>query len=98
MEFSDPRYYTIVAVGLLFISVIVCILVENSRFGLALLAIRQNELAAEAAGIDARTWKMRALIVSGHDGRRRRRVVCLRAAGGDAGLRVRACWSPRSRW
>jgi ABC-type branched-subunit amino acid transport system ATPase component len=39
--------------------------VENSRFGLALLALRQNELAAEAAGIDTRTWKMRALIVSG---------------------------------
>ena len=27
-------------------------LVENSRFGLSLLAIRQNELAAEAAGIN----------------------------------------------
>jgi branched-chain amino acid transport system permease protein len=40
-------------------------LVENSRFGLALMAIRQNELAAEAAGIDSRRWKMRALITSG---------------------------------
>src|SRR4029077_4581837 len=39
--------------------------IENSRFGLALLAIRQNELAAEAAGIDARSEKMRSLIVSG---------------------------------
>src|SRR5678809_1188451 len=28
-------------------------------------AIRQNELAAEAAGINARQWKMRSLIVSG---------------------------------
>lgn len=65
LEFADPRYYTFVSTGLLAISVIACILVENSRFGLALLAIRQNELAAEAAGIDARTWKMRALIVSG---------------------------------
>ena len=65
LEFSDPRYYTLVAVGLLAISVFVCILVENSRFGLALLAVRQNELAAEAAGIDSKTWKMRALIVSG---------------------------------
>jgi ABC-type branched-subunit amino acid transport system ATPase component/ABC-type branched-subunit amino acid transport system permease subunit len=65
LEFSDPRFYTIVAVGLLVLSVIACILVENSRFGLALLAIRQNELAAEAAGIDSKTWKMRALIVSG---------------------------------
>jgi len=40
-------------------------IVENSRFGLALLAIRQNELAAEAAGIDTRLWKMRALVTSG---------------------------------
>src|SRR5205807_795301 len=30
-----------------------------------LLAIRQNELAAEAAGINARLWKMRSLVVSG---------------------------------
>ena len=65
LEFTDSRYNTLVAVGLLIVSVFVCILVENSRFGLALLAIRQNELAAEAAGIDSKTWKMRALVVSG---------------------------------
>jgi ABC-type branched-subunit amino acid transport system ATPase component/ABC-type branched-subunit amino acid transport system permease subunit len=65
LEFADTRFYTIAAVGLLVVSVLACILVENSRFGLALLAIRQNELAAEAAGIDSKTWKMRALIVSG---------------------------------
>jgi branched-chain amino acid transport system permease protein len=29
------------------------------------MAIRQNELAAEAAGIDAWRWKMRALVTSG---------------------------------
>ena len=39
--------------------------IENSRFGLALLAIRQNELAAEAAGINSRLWKLRAITVSG---------------------------------
>ena len=65
LEFADPRFYTMTAVGLLAVSVLVCIFVENSRFGLALLAIRQNELAAEAAGIDSKAWKMRALIVSG---------------------------------
>ena len=70
--------------GLLAAGVLVCMLVENSRFGLALLAIRQNELAAEAAGINARQWKMRALVTSRHDRRRRRRALCLRAAGGDA--------------
>ena len=65
LAFTDPWYYTLVAVGLLAMAVMVCILVENSRFGLALLAVRQNELAAEAAGIDSKAWKMRALIVSG---------------------------------
>jgi ABC-type branched-subunit amino acid transport system ATPase component/ABC-type branched-subunit amino acid transport system permease subunit len=65
LEFTDPRLYTLVAVGLLIAGVFVCMIVENSRFGLALLAIRQNELAAEAAGINARLWKMRALVVSG---------------------------------
>jgi ABC-type branched-subunit amino acid transport system ATPase component/ABC-type branched-subunit amino acid transport system permease subunit len=65
LEFTDPRLYTVVAMGLLAAGVLTCVLVENSRFGLALLAIRQNELAAEAAGINARQWKMRALITSG---------------------------------
>jgi ABC-type branched-subunit amino acid transport system ATPase component/ABC-type branched-subunit amino acid transport system permease subunit len=65
LEFTDPRLYTLVAFGLLIAGVFVCMIVENSRFGLALLAIRQNELAAEAAGINARLWKMRALVVSG---------------------------------
>ena len=50
---------------LLIAGVVVCMLVENSRFGLSLLAIRQNELAAEAAGIDTKLWKMRALVLSG---------------------------------
>ena len=65
LEFTDPRLYTVVALGFLIASIIVSLVIENSRFGLALLAIRQNELAAEAAGIDAWRWKMRALVLSG---------------------------------
>jgi branched-chain amino acid transport system permease protein len=65
LQFTDPRLYTVLALAFLVIALLVSIAAENSRFGLALLAIRQNELAAEAAGIDARTWKMRALIASG---------------------------------
>jgi ABC-type branched-subunit amino acid transport system ATPase component/ABC-type branched-subunit amino acid transport system permease subunit len=65
LEFNDQRLYTIVATLLLAAGVLACMIVENSRFGLALLAIRQNELAAEAAGVNARQWKMRALITSG---------------------------------
>src|SRR5678815_3393249 len=65
MEFGEPRIYTLIAVGLLAVGVVISLVIENSRFGLALLAIRQNELAAEAAGINARQWKMRSLVVSG---------------------------------
>jgi ABC-type branched-subunit amino acid transport system ATPase component/ABC-type branched-subunit amino acid transport system permease subunit len=65
MQFTDPRLYTVVAVGLLAVAMLVSIAVENSRFGLALTAIRQNELAAEAAGIDTWRWKMRGLVASG---------------------------------
>ena len=65
LQFTDPRLYTVVAVGLLVAAMVVSMLVENARFGLALLAIRQNELAAEAAGIDTWRWKMRGLVASG---------------------------------
>jgi ABC-type branched-subunit amino acid transport system ATPase component/ABC-type branched-subunit amino acid transport system permease subunit len=65
LQFSDPRLYTVLALVMLVVALLVSIGAENSRFGLALLAIRQNELAAETAGIDARTWKMCALIASG---------------------------------
>jgi ABC-type branched-subunit amino acid transport system ATPase component/ABC-type branched-subunit amino acid transport system permease subunit len=65
LAFTEPRWFTVVAMGVLAGGLIIAMLVENSRFGLALLAIRQNELAAEAAGINARLWKMRALVVSG---------------------------------
>ena len=65
MEFAEPRVYTLIAVALLIAGVVVSMLIENSRFGLSLLAIRQNELAAEAAGIDARLAKMQSLVVSG---------------------------------
>ncbi len=65
LQFTNPVWYTVVAVGLLICGTFICMLVENSRFGLALLTIRQNELAAEAAGINAKLWKIRALVVSG---------------------------------
>ena len=65
LQFSNPFSYTAIAVGLVVLAMFVSMAVENSRFGLALMAIRQNELAAEAAGIDTKTWKMRALMLSG---------------------------------
>jgi ABC-type branched-subunit amino acid transport system permease subunit len=64
MQFSDPRLYTLVALALLLAIVLITRAVERSRFGMALLAIKQNEAAAEAAGIDALAWKLRSIVLS----------------------------------
>jgi branched-chain amino acid transport system permease protein len=65
MQFQDYRAYIAIAVGLLALALLVSLAVERSRFGLSLLAIKQNEPAAEAAGIDTLRWKMRAIVLSG---------------------------------
>ena len=65
MQFSDYRVYIALAVGLLVVSLLISLAVERSRFGMSLTAIRQNEPAAEAAGIDTLAWKMRAIMLSG---------------------------------
>ncbi len=65
MQFDDHRLYTLVGLVMLTIIVIITRLVERSRFGMALIAIKQNEAAAEAAGIDTLKWKLAAISVSG---------------------------------
>jgi branched-chain amino acid transport system permease protein len=65
MQFTDPRAYVVLALGLLVVALAVSLRVENSRFGMALLSIKQNEPAAEAAGIDTWRWKMWAIMLSG---------------------------------
>jgi branched-chain amino acid transport system permease protein len=65
MQFEDQRVYLGMALAMLAIALVISALVENTRFGLSLLAIKQNELAAEAAGVDTRKWKLRAITLSG---------------------------------
>jgi ABC-type branched-subunit amino acid transport system ATPase component/ABC-type branched-subunit amino acid transport system permease subunit len=65
MQFSDYRMYIALAVALLVSALLISLAIERSRFGMALVAIKQNEPAAEAAGIDTFAWKMRAIMVSG---------------------------------
>jgi len=65
MQFADTRYYVILATLLLIAAVLVCMRIGRSRFGLSLLAIKQNELAADAAGINPFNWKLAALVLSG---------------------------------
>jgi branched-chain amino acid transport system permease protein len=63
-QFADQRVYVALALALTVACMVVSLHVERSRFGMSLLAIKQNEPAAEAAGIDALKWKMRAIMLS----------------------------------
>jgi branched-chain amino acid transport system permease protein len=64
MQFEDTRIYTFLALGLLMLSLLLTRWVEGTRFGMALLSIKQNEAAAEAAGINTYAWKLRAITLS----------------------------------
>jgi ABC-type branched-subunit amino acid transport system ATPase component/ABC-type branched-subunit amino acid transport system permease subunit len=65
MQFADPRFYTLVALAMMLGTILLTRMIENSRFGMALRAIKQNEAAAEAAGINTLAWKLRAITLSG---------------------------------
>jgi len=65
MQFKDSRVYTFIALGMLLATMLLTRRVERTRFGMALLSIKQNEAAAEAAGINAYAWKLKAITLSG---------------------------------
>ena len=64
MQFADQRSYVPIAVLLLVLALCVNVAVARSRFGLSLLAIKQNEPAAMAAGINPLRWKLYAIALS----------------------------------
>jgi branched-chain amino acid transport system permease protein len=65
MQFADQRVYIALALALMLMAMLASLFIERSRWGLTLLAIKQNELAAEAAGIDTKRWKLRTIVASG---------------------------------
>jgi ABC-type branched-subunit amino acid transport system ATPase component/ABC-type branched-subunit amino acid transport system permease subunit len=65
MQFTDNRAYTFIALGMLLGAMLLTRWVERNRFGMALLSIKQNEAAAEAAGINTYAWKLKAITLSG---------------------------------
>uniref|UniRef100_A0A9E8CQX2 Branched-chain amino acid ABC transporter ATP-binding protein/permease n=1 Tax=Bosea sp. NBC_00436 TaxID=2969620 RepID=A0A9E8CQX2_9HYPH len=64
MQFQDHRIHTWLALAMLLGVIVLTQIVERSRFGMALIAIKQNEAAAEAAGIDTLRWKLKAMMLS----------------------------------
>ena len=64
MQFRDPRAYDLLALGALTGTLVLSHWIETSRLGYALRALRENEQAAEAAGIDTFQAKMTAYMLS----------------------------------
>jgi ABC-type branched-subunit amino acid transport system ATPase component/ABC-type branched-subunit amino acid transport system permease subunit len=64
LQFEDPRSYSLAALGLLIASLLIVGTIERSKLGLSLLAIRDDEWAAEASGIDAHRTKLTAFAIS----------------------------------
>jgi branched-chain amino acid transport system permease protein len=65
MQFDHPAGYYYLALVLTGVSIGVAMWLERSRFGAQLMAIRENEDAAEALGANAFRCKMFAIMISG---------------------------------
>ena len=63
-QFQDPRAYYYIALALMLLATGVAALIERRRFGIYLTAIREDETACEALGVDTFKYKMLAMVVS----------------------------------
>jgi ABC-type branched-subunit amino acid transport system ATPase component/ABC-type branched-subunit amino acid transport system permease subunit len=64
MQFEAPRTFDLLALALLAATLVLSRLIETSRLGYSLRAIKENEQAAEAMGVDAFRCKMAAYVLS----------------------------------
>ena len=64
MQFDDPRAYDLLALGLLAATLALSHAIETSRLGYALRAVKENEQAAEAMGVNSFRSKMLAYMLS----------------------------------
>ncbi|MDL2403364.1 branched-chain amino acid ABC transporter permease [Rhizobium mayense] len=65
LQFSSRPAFMLLALSFVFISLLVTQKVANSRFGAHLVAVRENEDAAKALGVDVLTVKLKAISLSG---------------------------------
>jgi branched-chain amino acid transport system permease protein len=65
LQFADRRGYVLLALALLVAGLLVASWLRHSRFGAWLQAVRDNEDAARAVGVDAFRVKLGAIVLSG---------------------------------
>jgi branched-chain amino acid transport system permease protein len=64
MQFTEPRSFDLLALALLAATLVLARVIEGSRLGYSLRAVKENEQAAEAMGVDAFRCKMAAYALS----------------------------------
>jgi branched-chain amino acid transport system permease protein len=64
VAFADNRVYYYVALGLMLVATGLVAAIERRRFGAYLIAIREDEQACEALGVNTFRYKMLAMVVS----------------------------------
>jgi branched-chain amino acid transport system permease protein len=64
MSFQDDRAWYYLALGLLLLATAVVSALERRRFGIYLTAIREDETACEALGVDTLRYKLLAMVLS----------------------------------
>src|SRR5204863_209529 len=64
MQFTEPRSFDLLALGVLAATLVLSRLIETSRLGYRLRAVRENEQAAEAMGVNAFRVKMAGYMLS----------------------------------
>ena len=65
MQFQSRAVFYWVILALVAASLVIARLIERSRFGVWLVAVRENEDAARAFGVDATQVKLAAMVISG---------------------------------
>ena len=64
LQFQSRAVFYWFALFLVALSLIIVYAIQNSRFGARLVAVRENEDAARALGVDAFTTKLSAMVIS----------------------------------
>ena len=64
-QFQSRAVFYWVILALVALSLVIAHLTERSRFGAWLIAVRENEDAAQALGVNATTVKLTAMVISG---------------------------------
>ena len=65
LQFESRAMFYWVILALVAAALVITRLIERSRFGAWLMAVRENEDAARALGVDATTIKLAAMVISG---------------------------------